>query len=313
MSSRRYRYINRAVRVLVHFVEAVQFYARTIARQMFEDDILLLASGLAFNGILTMIPLMLLTASAIGTFLNSSVLGVQHLNEILDAIFPPQPFAISIKQSILSIVSDIVTYRTSLGIFGFLVLFWTATFLFDALRAALHRIYHLKRTRGLLVSFFHDVGFVFLALILFLTSNFAIWVYSLLKQLARSIPALHSAAVPSFDRAVPTVIVVLLTACMFYIIYGHMTDTKPPRAAAIISTITTTLLWVVSGKIFGVYLADFSVIGKIYGPYAFLLVLLFWIYYSCIIFVFGGIAGQAYWERTKSMEAGKPVDTPRSL
>ncbi len=294
--------------MLVRLIDAVRYYTRTISRQMLEDDILFLASGLAFNGILTMFPLMLLTASAVGNFLNSSELGVQQLNEILNAIFPAQPFAMSIKQSILTVVSDIVTYRTSLGIFGFLVLVWTATFLFDALRAALHRIYHLKRTRGLLVSFFHDVGFVFLVFILFVASNSAIWLYSLLKHIAQTLPALHSTSLPRLDHAVPTAIVIVLTAGMFYIIYGYMTDTKPPRAAAVISTLTTTLLWVVSGKLFAIYLSDFSVIGKIYGPYAFLLVLLFWIYYSCIIFVFGGIAGQAYWERVKSLEAAAAFD-----
>ncbi len=83
---------------------------------------------------------------------------------------------------------------------------------------------------------------------------------------------------------------------MFYIIYGHITDTKPPRAAAIVSTITMTALWVISGKLFSFYLGGFSAIGSIYGPYAFLLVLLLWIYYSSVIFVLGGIVGQAYWE-----------------
>jgi uncharacterized BrkB/YihY/UPF0761 family membrane protein len=45
-----------------------------------------------------------------------------------------------------------------------------------------------------------------------------------------------------------------------------------------------------------------SAIGKIYGGYAFIVVLMFWIYYSCIVFVLGGIVGQAYWERRKWRE-----------
>ena len=126
-------YVIKTVKVSLRVLEAVWFYTRSISKKIFEDDILFLASGIAFNGILTMIPLMLLTASALGVFLNSSALGVQQLNEILDAIFPPQPFALSIKESILTIISDIVQYRTSLGVFGVIVLIWTATSLFDAL------------------------------------------------------------------------------------------------------------------------------------------------------------------------------------
>ncbi len=50
------------------------------------------------------------------------------------------------------------------------------------------------------------------------------------------------------------------------------------------------------------YLTSFSAIATVYGPYAFLLVLLIWIYYSSLIFVFGGIVGQVYWERLRARE-----------
>lgn len=298
-------FVIKTVKVTLHVMEAVWFYVRSISKKLFEDDILFLASGIAFNGILTMIPLMLLTASAVGVFLNSSELGVRQLHEILDAVFPPQPFALSIKESILTVISDIVRYRTSLGVFGVVVLIWTATSLFDALRSALHKIYHLPKTRSLIASVMHDVGFVFLAFVLFVGSNFTIWVVSLLERVALSVPELSSLKLRSIGHSLPTVIVILLTAVMFYIIYRHIPDSKPPKVAGIISTITTTILWVISGKLFAVYLSEFSAIGKIYGPYAFILVLLIWVYYSCIVFVIGGIVGQVYWERLKLKESGK--------
>jgi membrane protein len=298
-------FVIKTVKIALHVLEAAWFYVRSITKKLFEDDILFLASGIAFNGILTMIPLMLLTASALGVFLNSSELGVRQLNEILDAVFPPQPFATSIKESILTVISDIVRYRTSLGLFGVLVLIWTATSLFDALRSALHKIYRLPKTRSLITSIIHDVGFVFLAFVLFIGSNFAIWFVSLLERVALSVPALAALNLKSLGQSLPTAIVIALTAIMFYIIYRHIPDSKPPKAAAIISTITTTILWVISGKLFAIYLSSFSAIGKIYGPYAFILVLLIWIYYSSIIFVIGGIFGQVYWERLKLKESGQ--------
>jgi len=285
-------------------VSATWYYIRAITRKILEDDILFLASGLAFNGILTMIPIMLLSASAIGIFLNSSQQGVKQLNDVLNTIFPPQPFATSIRESILTIISDIITYRRSLGVFGAAVLIWTATSLFDAVRSVLHRVYRLKRTRSLLVSLAHDVGFVFLVFILFVGSNIAIWAVTGLERLILQIPPLAELELERFTRAVPTGIVVVLTGIMFYIVYRFIPDTRPPRAAGIISTVTSTLLWVISGKLFAVYLANFSAIGKIYGPYAFLLVLLFWIYYSSLVFVLGAIVGQVYWERTKLLEGG---------
>ncbi|MEW6510151.1 MAG: YihY/virulence factor BrkB family protein [Bacteroidota bacterium] len=290
-------FVIRTVKRSLHTLEAGRFYARAIGRKLVEDDVLFLASGLAFNGILTLIPMLFLSAAAVGTILNSYVLSMQQLNEILDTIFPRQPFAVEIKTTIRSIIADIVTYRRSFGIFGFLVLLWTTTSLFDALRSALHRIYELKRTRGLLASLAHDIGFIALAFVLFLATNFAIWVYMLITPLAMNVPALKPLVEAEFTRAVPTMIIVLLTAVMFYIVYRHMTDVKPPSMAAAISTLTTTILWVLAGRLFAVYISDWSVIGKIYGPYAFLLVLLIWIYLSSLLFVFGGIVGQVYWKR----------------
>jgi len=300
MDDRRIKLLRLSLRIL----EAVWFYVRGISRKVAKDDILFLASGLAFNGILTMVPLLLLAASALGSFLESSDAALLQLNDLLDTVFPPQPFATSIKESILKTVGDIIAYRTSLGVFGAVVLIWTATSLFDALRSVLHTVFEMKRTRGLFVSLLHDVGFVFLVFILFISSNVTIWVLSLLEGLMANVPALSSVGVPAFLKSIPTAVVILLTTCMFYIIYRYIPDSKPPKAAGIISTITTTVLWVVSGKLFAVYLSSFSAISKIYGPYAFILVLLVWVYYSSIIFVVGGIVGQIYWERLKLKEAG---------
>lgn len=298
-------FVIKAVKLSLRYLEVVWFYFTRIGRKLFGEDILFLASGLAFNCLFTMIPLFLLAASGLGVFLNSSQAGISQINEILDTIFPPQPFAINIKDSILAVISDVIEYRRSLGIFGIIILFWTATSLFDALRSVLHRIYHLKRTRGFFVSLMHDIFFILLIFILFITSNISIWAFTLVENVMRNFPELGYFNFAIVSDTLPTTIVIVLTAIMFYIVYRYIPDTKPPKRAGIISTITTTVLWVISGKLFALYLGRFSAIGTIYGPYAFILVLLIWIYYSSIIFIIGGIVGQTYWERYKLKEAGK--------
>lgn len=293
------------LKLSLRVLEAVWFYVRGIAKKIKDDDILFLASGLAFNGILTMIPLMLLTASAIGIFLNSSEAGIRQLHDVLNAAFPPQPFATSIKESILTMVSDIIAYRTSLGLFGILVLLWTATSLFDALRSVLHAIYRIPRTKGLLSSLLHDLGFIFLVFLLFLASNISLWLVSLIEQIAERMELFGSLDFSLFKDTLPTLIIFLLTGCMFYIIYRYIPDSKPPKAAGVISTLTTSVVWIVSARLFALYLSEFSAIGTLYGTYAFILVLLIWIYYSSVIFIFGGMVGQIYWERLKLKESGK--------
>lgn len=289
----------------LYVLEAGVFYVRGLIRKMREDDILFLASGLAFNGILTLIPLLLLAASGIGIFLSSSSLALQQVHGILNAVFPAQPFATSIKDSILAMISDIITFRTSLGLFGILVLVWTATSLFDGVRSVLHTIYRIPRTKGLLAGLLHDVGFVVLLFVLFLMTSVSIWTLSLLEGIAVSVPALASFDFSWVDDTIPTVIIVILTTWMFYIVYRFIPDSRPPKSAGLISTVMTTILWVVSARVFSIFLSEFSSIGKVYGSYAFILVLLIWVYYSSMIFIIGGMIGQLYWERIKLREAGK--------
>jgi membrane protein len=296
------RFLRDVLRLPEEALQTSWAYMTSIARKVVDLDILFLASGVAFNIVLTLIPIMLLLASALGIFLNSSALGVQQLHNILNTIFPPQPFATSIKTSLLEVLSTIVEHRNSLGLFGFLVLIWTGLSLFDSIRSVLHRVYYLKRTKSLMASLVHEVGFLFLAFVFFIVSNVAIWVTTLLERVALDVPGLRDVPLQGLDKTIPTIIVMVITTFMFYILYRYMTDSKPPKAAAVISTVTTTVLWIVSGKIFSVYLTNFSGISTVYGPYAFLLVLLIWIYYSSLIFVFGGIVGQVYWERLRARE-----------
>jgi membrane protein len=266
-----------------------------------EAEFIFFASALSFSIILTVIPLFLLSASAVGIIFNSAE-SIEQLKAILDAAFPPQPFANSIKESILAAVSDLVIYRTSLGISGFIVLVVTATFLFDIVRQVLHKIYRIQRTRGLIASFFHDVGFVLIAFVLLLSTNVAVWIIRVAEGALARVPELRAILLPSFFKTLPTGAVILLTALMFYIVYRFLTDSKPPRAAAIASTITMTSLWLAAGKIFALYLSRFSLIGSLYGPYAFILVLLLWIYYSSLVFIFGAIVGEAFWEQLRELD-----------
>jgi membrane protein len=286
---------------LLRYSQILWYYLRSTARKAVQEDILFLASGIAFNSILTLIPLLLLSASVLGALLNSSAEAMNRLHELLAAIFPAQPYAADIRDTILKVVSDIIAYRRSLGLFGAGVLVFTATSLFDSVRTVLHKVYRLERTRGLVISFVHDIGFVSLVFLLFVSLNFFTWVLSLGEHLALEIPQVAGLGLERVTRYMPTGVVLLVAALMYYVVYRFIPDTRPPKMAGIISTVTTSLLWVVSGRIFALYLAHFSAIGRIYGPYAFLLVLLFWVYYSSLVFVVGAMVGQVYWERMQMM------------
>ncbi|MBP1653561.1 MAG: ribonuclease [Bacteroidetes bacterium] len=302
--------IRRLIPVYIRYLKITEFPFKPLMRRIAGGEILLFASGIAFSAILTMVPLLLISGSALGIMLQSSEQGVAKLEAVLATVFPEQPFATNIKQSILQVVTDIISYRTSLGIVGFAVLVVTATSLFDVVRTVLHRIYGIRRTKNLLASFLHDIGFVAAAWVLLVVSNLTLWAADFLDRLLYKFAFWSEMHEAWWVGSIPSTVVYILIAVMFYIVYRNLTDTKPPRTAAIVSTVTMTVLWIISAKLFALYLSTFSAISTLYGGYAFILVLLFWVYYSSLVFVIGAMAGQVYWEFKKPMLAQKASGVP---
>jgi membrane protein len=307
------RRIRRLIPVFIRYLRVREFPFKPLMRRIAGGEVLLFASGIAFSAILTMVPLLLISASALGIMLQSSEQGLGKLEAILGTIFPEQPFATNIKQSILQVVTDIVSYRTSLGVLGFVFLIVTATFLFDVVRTVLHRIYGIRRSKNLLASFLHDVGFVAVAWVLLILTNLTLWAGDLLDRVLIRFSFYESLHTTKLVTTIPSIVVFVLIGIMFYIVYGYLTDTKPPRTAAIVSTATMTVLWTISAKVFALYLSTFSTLGILYGGYAFILVLMIWVYYSSLVFVFGAMAGQVYWESRKPFLKQQATGIPAGL
>src|ERR1051325_759112 len=102
---------------IVRTSHAVSYYLQGVYLRLREEELLFMASGIAFNCILCLIPLLLLLTSVLGIVLNSSDIASRKIEEILSTAFPPQPYAQNIKASISQVIGDIIHYRTSFGLF----------------------------------------------------------------------------------------------------------------------------------------------------------------------------------------------------
>ena len=138
------------------YIRAAFLPVRSLVHRIAEGDVILFSSSLAFSVLMTMVPLLLISASILGVVAHSTAGGVDRLTPLLDAGFPNSPLSESIKHWITSVLTDIIAYRAPLGIAGVLALIISTTFLFDVVRTVLHRIYRLPRTRGLIAGFVRD-------------------------------------------------------------------------------------------------------------------------------------------------------------
>ena len=279
------------------FASSVRFYGVGIYRKFSEDDIILYGSAIAFNIILCIIPLLLLLTAIVGSFLSSSQQAFQHINDLLDAAFPDQPYANKIKLSIQSIVYDIVVHRKSFGWVSILTLVWTTTFLFNAARDVLNRVFGISRTKLFFNRIMENVISVVSVVLLFLVANASFLLSSIFEGFVEGIPEIRDLVPIRLIHSFPFLVTMVLAMLMFFIIYHFIPDRRIPSKSALVATCTTAILWILSGKAFQIYLVKFATFRQLYGAYAFMLVFLLWIEYSSIIFIIGAMVGQLHRER----------------
>src|SRR5258706_612685 len=106
------------------FISEAFYYIKGCYVRFRHDHVSFYAAGVAFNGLLCLIPFLLLLTSLLGAFLSSSDLAIKRVNDLLNAAFPPDRYAQQIKRLLEQIVEDIIRHKSSYGILGIVILTW---------------------------------------------------------------------------------------------------------------------------------------------------------------------------------------------
>ncbi len=280
------------------------YYLQGVYVRFIEDDILFLASGIAFNIILCLIPLLLLFSSLIGSLLNSTQIATANIQELVAKALPNRPYASEVGHFAGRIIHDLVAFRKSMGIFGVIVLIYTSTSLFSAVRSALHRIYRINSTHSILIAQVKDILLVLALGILFILLTVLQWVYSFINQysseLFRQTGEPFFIGLPEFIPAITTFALLIIIA---FIAYRFIPFYGTTVRSSLVAALTTTILWETASYLFSWYLETFHPFNELYGTYAFILVTMVWIYYSSVVFVVGGAIGGLYRERHEADDA----------
>ena len=78
-----------------------------------------------------------------------------------------------------------------------------------------------------------------------------------------------------------------LSTGMFYFGYRYVPRRRPHASTALTGAIVTAVLWEIAKQVFRLYIRRVSVYDQIYGPLGVLIAFVMFVYYTCIVFVFG--------------------------
>ncbi len=249
---------------------------RTAASSFFARRGMFLASGLAFNFIVCLIPLLFFLVSVAGFVLTRKA----AMDAVLDQLSAVVPVY---KNELHETLAAIIRRRRLSGLLGTLVLLFFASQLFASLRLVLTDIFGMRGGHGFLRGLLKDVVMVLVMGVLFLTSIVISDLFGWLKILLFQTTVMPPRWISSWSLA----LALGFSTAFFFIPYRYFPHRRVPAGAALAGALLAAVLWETAKQLFRWYILSFGVYDKVYGPLGVLVALSMFAYYSGVVFILG--------------------------
>ena len=235
-----------------------------------------LASGLSFNLLICLIPILFFLVSLAGFVLSRGAAAdtvVNHLAQLAPVY----------KAELHEVLAQVVRRRGLSGLLGTVVLLLFASQLFASLRLVLNEVFGFTRGPGFLHGMLKDLLLLFVMGVLFFASIVITDLFGWLKILLM-VPV---GMPPEWIRSVFIAMAVGFNTALFFIAYRYFPHRKVPAGAALAGALLASMLWEAAKQLFRWYILSIGAYDKIYGPLGALVALSMFAYYSGIVFVLG--------------------------
>lgn len=256
------------------------------------DDIFFLAGGIAFNFLLAAVPFLLLLIAIFGYFLQANIADpVVAAGRYIDNLFPSP----DLQEKARELVGEVIQQRTQFGILGILLLIWVSTRVIGSLRSALRAVFDVQEDRGIVAGKIFDAKMVVVAGSLFLANTTITIALEAAQTYGVELLGLSSSGeVQVFRQFVAQMLAYAFILAMFVLIYRYLPARRIPWRIALVASIFTGVAFELLKAVFAWYVTNLADYSNPYGASEAIVLLIFWIYYSAMVFVLGGEVGQVY-------------------
>jgi membrane protein len=277
----------------------VTHYFGGLYNRIDDHHVFLNASGLAFELFLCIIPFILIIFAVLGSILASNNIQYQ-INLLIDTIVPYYEYSEFVKKIIFTRINEVIEYKTIAGIIGGFGLFFAASGLFSSMRTILNQVFGVTKNVNLLLWKLRDFALVVMVILIFFLTTICAPIIDVLSQSAGQFKELEFFKAPIFQHFFLTLLSFTIIFLVFSVLYITVPLKKLRKRSIAVSAFWAALLWEAAKQLFGFYLYNFSSFGKIYGTYALVVVVAFWIYFSSVVFIIGAEIGKLFQERLES-------------
>ncbi len=262
--------------------QSVRFAAEAF-RHFIADDGWAIASHIALSTLMALFPFLIVVTALAGFFFGSRELADEASRILLEA-WPKQvaaPIALDIAGVLTSTRGDVLTL-------GVLFALYFASSGVESLRIGLNRAYNMKEPRSWWVLRIELIIYVLVGAVAILAFSFLVVLAPLiLSKLTHYVPALEQFGdLITFARYAVTASVLIVSLMIVHLWLPAGRRSFGEIAPGIIATIA---LWLISGAVFGRYLANYAfAYVSMYAGLASAMVALIFLYVCASIFIYGG-------------------------
>ena len=277
------------------------------AEQFLIDDGWAIASHIALSSLMAMFPFLIVVTALAGFFFGSQQLADEAAKILLET-WPQQvaaPLSLDINGVLTSLQGSALT-------FGLIFVLYFASSGVESLRIGLNRAYSAKEGRAWWLLRLESIVYVIVGAVALLAFAFLVVLAPLIWwKLIFYVPALAPFGyLITFIRftVAATVIIVALVMVHLWLPAGRR------RIGEVLPGILATLaMWLLSGEIFGRYLADFAYgYVTMYAGLASVMIALVFLYINASIFIFGGELNSVIAKATTAKRAPPPIRRRKS-
>ena len=259
----------------------------------------MLASGIAFNILLYLLPIFLILVLTVRLFLGEQGI-IDIFHELLLDFLPPTNNTYDLLNTVTQEIETLVEYSSVFGIIGGISLLWLSSLLISSFRSALNAIFNLKSKHIFILYRFKDM-------LLILVLSVLILIYSYAVPLVTFIIDLISDFAPDiFTTFVSNILLMLFTLTtsflLIYFVYRWVPNERIPRKPRLFATIVTVVMIEIARHLFAWYISSVSDYGRFYGTYAVIVSIAVWVYYSSLIILVSAELGKFIYDHKWAKE-----------
>ncbi len=278
---------------------------------------LFLASAVTFDALVAAVPFALLLLAGLGLVLRG--LADQpgtDFTRIFEAFLPPHqtgpndPFGAAER-----ILGSVAEYGARLSLVAAPAFLLFATRAFASVRTALNSIYdvtirpvHQGFVLGILTAKLRDLAMVIGSLGLFLLSTALTTALALLTVRGEEAAPGLDFLVGPVGRFLAEAVAFAIILALFFLLYRFASTRRIRLRAAWVASIFAAVMFEIARRLFAFYVTNVAVLGgaTIDASIGALLLFVLWVYYSALVFLFGGVIAET-WELRHLLQRHRTV------